>query len=316
MTNPISRRSLLASTLAAGAGLTVGAAQPAAAAESRPESEPFGYCLNMGTIRGQELSLVEEIDTASKAGYDAIEPWLRKIDAYVQEGGSLKDLRKRISDSGLKVVSAIAFSQWIVDDDAKRAEAMEEAKRNMDALAQIGGTHIAAPPAGATQQGDLDLLKAAERYRALLELGDQMGVVPQVEVWGFSQSLSRLGEAVFVAIESGHPQACLLPDVYHVYKGGSDFEGLKMVAGNAMHVFHANDYPADPPRATISDKHRVYPGDGIAPLTEIYRTIYNAGFRGMLSLELFNPEYYQQDALVVAKTGLAKMRESVQRAFS
>ncbi len=317
MTENFSRRSLLASSItAAGAGLLLSAPGPAPAADARPKSEPFRYCLNMGTIRGQELTLVEEIEVAAKAGYDGIEPWSRKIDAYVAEGGSLTDLGKRISDLGLTVDSAIAFSNWIVDDDVKRAQALEEAKRNMDALAQIGGTRIAAPPAGATDQADLDLYKAAERYRALLDLGDQMGVVPQVEVWGFSKRLSRLGEAVFVAIESGHPRACLLPDVYHVYKGGSDFAGLQMVSGASIHVFHANDYPADPPRETINDSHRVYPGDGIAPLTEIYRTIYNAGFRGTLSLELFNREYWKHDALTVAKAGLAKMRASVQQAFA
>ncbi|TWU11775.1 Inosose isomerase [Symmachiella macrocystis] len=319
MTDNISRRSLLTSSMAAaGAGLMLAAPSPtpAADAEARPKSEPFRYCLNMGTIRGQNLTLVEEIETAAKAGYDGVEPWSRKIDAYVKEGGSLKDLGKRISDLGLTVDSAIAFSNWIVDDDAKRAQALEEAKRNMDALAQIGGTRIAAPPAGATDQADLDLFKAAQRYRALLELGDQMGVVPQVEVWGFSKSLARLGEAVFVAIESGHPHACLLPDVYHVYKGGSEFDGLQMVAGNSIHVFHANDYPADPPRETINDSHRVYPGDGVAPLTEIYQTIYNSGFRGTLSLELFNREYWKQDALTVAQTGLEKMRTSVQKAFA
>ena len=63
----------------------------------------------------------------------------------------------------------------------------EDAKRNMDLVAQVGGKRIAAPPAGAIHQPDLDLLRAAERYRALLELGDRMGVVPQVEVWRFSR---------------------------------------------------------------------------------------------------------------------------------
>ena len=91
----------------------------------------------------------------------------------------------------------------------------------------------------------MNLFTVAERYRKLLELGDQMGVVPEVEVWGHSQTLGRLGEAVFVAVESGHPKACLLPDVYHIFKGGSDFTGLKLINGAAIHVFHVNDYPAD-----------------------------------------------------------------------
>ena len=127
----------------------------------------------------------------------------------------------------------------------------------MDVLRQIGGKRIAAPPVGATRGEMLDLFQAAQRYRALLEVGDQMGVVPQVEVWGFSKNLSRLGESIFVAVASGHPKACLLPDVYHIYKGGSDFTGLGLLAGSAIGVFHVNDYPADPPRKTIKAAHRV-----------------------------------------------------------
>jgi 2-keto-myo-inositol isomerase len=184
----------------------------------------------------------------------------------------------------------------------------------MDKLAAIGGKRIAAPPTGATKQTDLNLFRAAERYRALLELGDQFGVTPQVEVWGFSTSLSRLGESVFVAIESGHPKACLLPDVYHIYKGGSDFNALNLLSSRCVQVFHMNDYPADPPRESITDAARVYPGDGVAPLTQILRTLLQNGFDGALSLELFNPNYWKQDPLTVAQTGLRKMREAVEKA--
>src|SRR6185295_3597715 len=132
--------------------------------------------------------------------------------------GSLKDLRKRIADAGLTVESAIGFAEWIVDDDAKRKKGLETAKRDMDYVQQLGGKRLAAPPTGATNQTGLDLMKIAERYRALAEVGDQIGIVPQVEVWGFSKTLSRLGETMLVAMESGHPKACILADVYHLHK--------------------------------------------------------------------------------------------------
>lgn len=315
MQSNLNRRQMLAATGGVlAAGFTASTSALAAPSRTRSAAEPFGYCFNTSTIRGQKLGIVEQIDLTSQAGYDSIEPWMRDIDEYVKNGGSLADLKKRIQDSGLTVESAIGFAQWIVDDDAKRKEGLEQAKRDMDTLRQIGGIRIAAPPTGATNQTDLNLFEAAKRYRALLELGDQMGVIPQVEVWGFSKSLSRLGESMFVAIESGHPHACLLPDVYHIYKGGSDFAGLGLLSGSAIQVFHVNDYPADPPRETINDSHRVYPGDGVAPLSEIFRMIYRAGFRGALSLELFNRDYWKQDPLVVAQTGLRKTREAVLKA--
>ena len=83
-----------------------------------------------------------------------------------------------------------------------------------------------------------------------------------------------------------------------------------------MHVLHVNDYPADPPRDKITDASRVFPTDGIAPLGQIFRDLYAAGYRGVLSLELFNREYWKREPLWVAKTGLAKTKAAVLRAFS
>ncbi len=268
----------------------------------------FKYCLNTSTIRGQKLPLTEIVDLAAKAGYQAIEPWISEIEAHVQQGGTLADLRKRIEDHGLTVESAIGFAEWIVDDEARRLKGLERARHDMELLQQIGGKRIAAPASGATDVADMNYTRAAERYRALLVLGDHFNVVPQVEVWGFSNTLQRLGQATHVAIESGHEKACVLPDIYHLYKGGSDFEGLKLLNGRHMHVFHVNDYPADPPREKIEDRHRVYPGDGVAPVAEILKTLRDIGFNGYLSIELFNPTYWEQDALEVAQTALDKLK--------
>jgi sugar phosphate isomerase/epimerase len=317
----LDRRQLLA---AGGAGIVTSfvgtTTQSARAAEQAVPR--FGYCLNMSTIRafdgkgGTPRPIVEQIAIAAKAGYNAIEPWVREVHEYKESGGSMKDLRKRIEDGGLTVESAIGFATWIVDDAAKRAEGYETAKRDMDVLLEIGGKRLAAPPVGATNQTDLNLFAVAERYRKLLEIGDEIGVVPELELWGFSKSMSRLGEVMFVAVESGHPSACVLPDVYHIYKGGSAFTGLGLINGSSIQVFHMNDYPADPPRETIGDADRVYPGDGVAPLGDILRTLHATGCHCMLSLELFNREYWKQDPAEVAKTGLAKMRATVEAAFA
>lgn len=306
------------------AGVLVGAAltagyQTSVAAESKPNSPrasgSFIYCLNTATIRGQKLGIVKEIEVTAQAGYQAIEPWVGSIETYQKEGGSLTDLKRRIADLGLTVESAIGFPQWIVDDDAKRAQGLERAKFEMDLIAQIGGKRLAAPPTGATELPRLDLLKAAERYRSLLEAGDQIGVVPQLELWGFSKNLNRLGECACVAIETRHPKACVVADIYHLYKGGSDASGLRLLSKEAIPVLHVNDYPADPPREKIDDSHRVYPGDGIAPVTEILRAVHDQGGQTVLSLELFHRKYWEMDPLEVARAGLDKVKSAVATAL-
>jgi sugar phosphate isomerase/epimerase len=311
----LSRRRLLTGTGTAIAAVTA-TNITGKTAKAAIVANPFKYCLNTSTIRGQNLTLDKEIEITAKAGYSGIEPWVHKIHDYVRDGGSTNDLRKRLADRGLTVESAISFFQWIVDDDTQRAKGLEQAKRDMDVLAQIGGKRIAAPPAGATRQPGLDLVKAAERYRQLIELGDKFGVVPQIELWGPSKNLHRLGQCMFVVIESGHPKACFMPDVYHIYKGGSNFTGLKQLSAHAVQVLHMNDYPADPPRDRIGDRDRVMPGDGIAPMTQILRYLLASQSRAILSLELFNPGYWKQDPLTVAKIGLAKMKAAVSKALT
>ncbi|MEM7369114.1 MAG: sugar phosphate isomerase/epimerase family protein [Bacteroidota bacterium] len=307
-----SRRKMLSGLgVTAGMALLPGQLISQALVSSPPPPSSFSFCLNTSTIMGQKVGLVREIEIAAEAGYDGIEIWIRSLREYVAAGGSLVDLKRRIDDLGIRVEDSIGFAQWIVDDHDVRMRALEQAKEEMDLLAQIGCRRIAAPPAGATAYGGLDLDKAAERFRALVELGKSMEVLPQLEIWGFSKNLHKLSQVLYVAAECGHPDTRILPDVYHLYKGGSDFDGLKLLSGQTVEIFHMNDYPDKPGREEIQDKDRVYPGLGVGPVTEVLRDLKAAGGPTVLSLELFNRDYWAEDALSVAKRGLQSMKEAV-----
>jgi sugar phosphate isomerase/epimerase len=310
----LTRRQLLnRAGLALGAAAITPSVAPATDRRSDAPAHWFGYSLNTATIRGQKLTLPEQIEVVAKAGYDGIEPWIADVGKFVESGGSLKDLGKRCSDLGLKVVDVMSFAQWVVDDDALRAKGVEQMKREMEQTAQLGGTHIAAPPAGVYKSDiKLDLDRAAERYRVILEMGRQLGVVPQLEFWGGSANLNHLAQAAYVAARAGHPDACVLADVYHLHKGGTDPAALKLLGREAVRVFHMNDYPADPPRETIKDSNRVWPGDGIAPMKQILTHLAANHCRVMLSLELFNADYWKLPALDACRTGLAKMKAVAQ----
>jgi sugar phosphate isomerase/epimerase len=319
MAEKISRRDLLTKTghsaLGAGlmaAGVACAAPRPpedAAPQSPRPDARPFGLCLNTSTLRGHRLGIVEELELAAKTGYQGVELWVSELDEFEKGGGSLADLGKRIKDLNLVIPDAIAFPEWMVEDPQRRAKGMEDARRRMEQAAKIGCPRIAAPPAGDVK--GVDLLRAAERYRDLLELGEKLGVVPAVEVWGFSPAIFRLGQAALVALESGHPAACILPDVFHLHRGGSGLAGIRHLRGESISIFHVNDYPAQPPREELRDSHRVFTGDGIAPLPKLLKDLQMIGYRGMLSLELFNADYWKRPAADVAREGLEKLRAVV-----
>src|SRR5690606_26711980 len=118
---------------------------------------------------GQKPGIAKYIDIAARAGYDCIEPWIMDIKAYTDNGGSLRTLKKLLDDSKVTAVNAIGFAPWMTDDDAERAAGFEQMRAEMEMLAAIGCTRIAAPAAGV--KNSPDLYKVGERYRALLELG-------------------------------------------------------------------------------------------------------------------------------------------------
>lgn len=272
----------------------------------------FTFCLNTSTISGQKSGILTYIDIASKAGYDGIELWINDIKDYLKNGHKLSELAKIISDAGLKVENAIGFAPWMVANDEKRRLGMIQLEEEMNWLAALGGKRIAAPPAGVGRDEPIDLLQAGHRYKEALNLGRKTGVMPQLEFWGASGTLFHFSQAVAIAAAANDADARILPDVYHLFRGGSGFDSLKMIAGTTIEIFHFNDFVGHIPQEKQTDNDRVYPGDGIAPWSNLMQTLKEMGTPKVLSLELFNKDYWKQDPLEVAKTGLMKMKKLVE----
>ena len=306
----VSRRGFMAT---AGGSLLAAGCVAANTGSSASKKFPAGrFALNPATIRGYKLDLKEQVRLAIAAGYDGLEPWLADVQK-AKDRGELGDIRKMCADGNLKLVDGIGFAHWSLPDDAARAKGMEEMKRDMALMAELECPYIAAPPFGLQKPGSpkVPLEDFIPRYRAVLALGDKMGVTPILEFWGHSVNLSRLNEALYVASASGHPKAAVLADVYHMYRGGSEYEGLRFLSPSTLPILHMNDYPAQPAREKMTDADRVWPGDGCADWKNICGILRAGNLSPWLSLELFNPSYWKTTPLETLKTGLAKMRKVV-----
>lgn len=305
----VSRRESL-KLIGAAAGVSIMPGLSCTIKETQPKHQ-FRYCLNTSTIRGQEPGLEGAIRIAAEAGYDGVELWVNEVKSYRDEGNDLKELSEIIRSSGLKVEGAIGFAPWIVNDDEQRRIGFLRMEEEMNMMAELGCTRIAAPPSGSHNNLSIDFQRAAERFSKLLGLGRKTGVMPHLEFWGSSPVLWTLGQTLNIAAATNDPDLRILLDVYQLFRGGSGFHGLKLIRGSAIEIFHMNDYPGDVPREEQTDAHRVYPGDGAAPVKELLSDLHEMGGVKVLSLEVFNREYWKQDALKVAVTGLQKMKTLV-----
>ena len=277
---------------------------------------PFRFCLNTSTISGQKPGLTGYIDIASKAGYDGVELWINDIQDYLATGKSIQSLADYIKSKNLAVEDIISFTTWMANDEATRKKGIADLEEQMQIASALGCKYIAAPPTGVEKSEPINIQQTAAYYRAILQLGRKYNVMPLLEFWGASGTLYNFSQAISIAAATDDAEARILPDVYHMFRGGSGFNCLKLVNGNVIPVIHMNDYPAGKPVNEQTDSDRVYPGDGAAPLKQILYDLKTMGGTKVLSLELFNETYWKEDALSVAITGLKKMQRLADEALA
>lgn len=251
--------------------------------------------------------LIEKIKVASQAGFEGIELWNDDLSDYVRSGGSLRDVRNALDDYGLVVPTVIHIGGWLDTEGDEYKEALEVARRKMDQAVQIGAARIiAGPPAG-----PVDLDRAGERYRELLAIGRSIGVLPAMEFLGFVDGVHTIKAAWEIVTRADDPDGTIVLDPFHIFRGGSPIEDINLVPGDRIAVFHFNDAPGEKPRLEQGDGDRVMPGDGILPLADELRMVRENGFRGAVSLELFNAALWEKKPLEVARLGIEKMRAIV-----
>jgi sugar phosphate isomerase/epimerase len=263
----------------------------------------FVYCLNTSTI--QPVPLLEKIRLAGKHGFAAIELWLNDVFAYLEAGGPLSDVIKAVADAGLYVPCMIAMKGWGDASNAEYPTALEECRRRMDLAARLGARYVVATP----PRGKADLAVVSQRYRDLLAIGREIGVQPAMEYLGFCESVYRVDQAWQIVQEAETPEATLVLDAFHTFRGGSSQDDVEKIPISRIANYHLDDAPATPPREQQMDPDRVLPGEGILDLGREMRWLRDHGYTGTISLELFNPTLWSQSPDDVLQRGMQWMRE-------
>ncbi|MBC8115556.1 MAG: sugar phosphate isomerase/epimerase [Candidatus Saccharimonas sp.] len=262
----------------------------------------FQYCLNASTIR--PTPILDKIRIAGDVGYSAIELWHDDIEAYLASGGALSDIKKALADAGLALPTTIYLAGWCDTTGAEHAAALEPIKRRLAQAAELGAVHSIASPA----MGKVDVALAARNYRELVDLGLSFGVKAAMEYLGFVEQINTIESALEIMTLSQHPQATIIVDPFHNFRGGGSFSSLGKLRGEQIAISHFNDTPASPPRLEQHDHSRVLPGEGHLNLKEWCDLLTKVGYHGYLSLELFREDLWARDPREVAKLGLEKMR--------
>lgn len=234
-----------------------------------------------------------DIAAAGAAGFHYLEIWAAKMDSYLQQN-SLSDLkailhRHRVRPASINSIEFINFR-------GQEYEAIRTRCLELSALAQgLGCPYIVVVP-GPLPNRDIpwDEVKV-ETVRVLKDLGTiagSYGINLAFEPLGFGWcSVRTLRAAWEIVRETDRANVGLVLDACHFYTGGSELNEINAIDPGKLFIFHLDD-AEDLPKEAITDARRLLPGQGILPLTAICSRLKDIGFDGLISVELFRPEYW------------------------
>jgi len=274
----------------------------------------MGFGLNSWTT-GDAVDVLTDVRVASEAGYRFIELRDWKIERYLAQGSELGVLRDRVEQSDLRVLSVNTLDDSTLQTGAGFDRVVARCHTLCAWAEALGSPYVIVGPSYLPEGGGVsaeaiheNTVTALVRY---VEVAAEHGVRIAFEFHGYSRcSINKLAAATAVLDEIGDARVGLVIDAFHFYVGGSSFRNLEELDHSRLFIVHLADAEHND-RTRLGKPNRVFPGDGVLPLKDLVRSIRRTQFEGPYSLELFRPEYWAMDPLVVARRGLQSMKRFV-----
>ncbi len=263
----------------------------------------------MSTMCIDTASIEAKIEAISIAGFSSIELWYKDI-----EKNNLPKIKKLLNEFNLKVPELCKLEGWFEEDGTlmgvpnKIEKIYDECKKRLEVAADLNSEYIVALPSRNDRGFFAPIEKGAERYHKLLEIGKEFNVKPTLEFIGQSSQIYNIKTALDFINLVNHTDSTLIIDVFHIWRGGDEIKEFEKVPLNLISLLHLHDVSDEYTRDQYKDRHRIMPGDGILNLKKFLEIANKKGFKGDVSLGVYNHSNWKKDPYEVAQEGFEKMR--------
>jgi 2-keto-myo-inositol isomerase len=246
--------------------------------------------------------LATDIAAAGAARFDLIEIWAAKLREFLKSN-SVADLKKLIKENNLEPysINSIEHITFRSAEDYRQIKAETEELSRI--ASEIGCPYVVVVPGKLPENAGAEEIME-ESVRVLNELADiaeKYNVGLAFEFLGQTDcSVQTLDFCKEIVEKVDRQNVGLVIDTFHFYAGNSSFEAIETLDPKKLFIFHIND-AENLPKEELTDAHRLYPGMGILPIQEIKKRFDKIGYDRMVSIEIFRPEYWNEDPFEVTR---------------
>ncbi|WP_019812997.1 sugar phosphate isomerase/epimerase family protein, partial [Saccharomonospora saliphila] len=235
-------------------------------------------------------TLEDKLNAAARAGFDGVEIFAGDL---IASDLSPERVRAHCAELGLSLDLFQPFRDAeAVPEPLFRAN-LRRAEHTFDIMARLGADTVLVCSSVSPDAIDDDDL-AAEQLHTLAERAADRGLRVAYEALAWGRFVDTWWHSWEIVRRADHPALGLCLDSFHVLSRGDDVADVVRVPADKLFFLQLADAPEL--RMDVlqwSRHHRLFPGQGSFDLTAFTGHVLDAGYRGPLSLEVFNDVYRQ-----------------------
>ena len=249
-------------------------------------------------------ALDEKLKTIAAAGFDAVEIFENDFTCF---DGSARDVAKMCGDLNLRIAALQPFRDFEGLPDPQRKQALRRAEKKFDLMQELGtDLLLVCSNVSPVALGGID--RAADDFRELGERAAARGLRVGYEALAWGRHVNDYRDAWEIVRRANHPAIGIILDSFHTLAPGFPVDAITAIPGDRIFLVQLADAPQlDLDVLSWSRHFRCFPGQGNLPVADFMRAVDATGYKGPLSLEIFNDQFRAQSTREFAIDGMRSL---------
>ena len=263
--------------------------------------------MNQRSIATVSISgaLDEKLRAIAAAGFTAVEIFESDL---ISSGARPREIARLCADLGLSICAYQPFRDFEGMPEPQRARNFARAERKFDLMQELGTELLLiCSNVSPLALGGID--RAADDFRALGERAAKRGLRVGYEALAWGRHVNDHRDAWEIVRRADHPAIGIILDSFHTLAPRFPEQSIRSIPADKIFLVQLADAPRLELDVLSWSRHfRSFPGQGDLPVAAFMQAVRATGYRGPLSLEIFNDQFRAGSA---ARTALDGMRSLI-----
>ncbi|WP_406857906.1 TIM barrel protein [Alsobacter sp. KACC 23698] len=255
-------------------------------------------------------TLEVKLSAAARAGFRAVEIFENDLTFF---NGKPSDVRRMADDLGLAIVALQPMRDFEGMPEPARSRNMDRARRKLDLMEELGAPLLCIC-SNVSEEALEDRDAAAADLAALADEAAQRGCRIGYEALAWGRRVKDWMDAWDLVRRADRPNCGLVLDSFHACVRKNPLAPIAEIPGDRIALVQVADAPGllmDP--LSLSRHHRSFPGQGDFAVDEFMQAVGKSGYRGPVSLEIFNDQFRGASANAMALDGMRSLQTMGER---